>query len=81
MRLLISLGLLAASTLAYRWGMGVSSPRYDSYYLLRVVGWTERLMTRFDAWLSRTKVWLIDRLELDQVAWIRLRAAYVPEMS
>ena len=81
MKLVISLAAMAASVLLYRWGMGVSSPRYDSYYVIRALGWCERALTRVDAWLVRCKVSMIDRLELDRVAWIRLRAQYVPSMS
>jgi len=81
MKFLISLTAMAASVLLYRWGMGVSSPHYDSYYVVRAIGWCERTLTHVDAWLCRVKVGMIDRLELDRVAWIRLRAQYVPSMS
>jgi hypothetical protein len=81
MRLLIFLASAASSVLLWRWGMGIATPRADSYYIVRVVGWTERLLTRADAALCRLKVHMIDRLELDRVAWIRLRAQYVPSMS
>jgi hypothetical protein len=81
MRLLIALAGTCASVLVYRWGMGISSPQNDSYYLLRAVGWLERRITQLDALVMRMKVRLIDRLELDRVAWQRLRARYVPDMS
>jgi hypothetical protein len=81
MRLLIALAGTCASVLIYRWGIGLSSPQTDSYYLLRAVGWCERKITQLDAFVMRLKVRLIDRLELDQAAWTKLRARYVPEMS
>lgn len=81
MRVLITLGLLGASALFYRYAIGISNPRYDSYYLVRVIGRCERVITRIDAWLSRTKVAIIDRLEIDRLAWLKLRERYTPEMS
>lgn len=81
MRLLISTVIGSVTIILYRWGMGVSTPKYDSYYLIRALGWCERRLTALDARLVRWKVWLIDRLELDRVAWIKLRALYEPSMS
>jgi hypothetical protein len=81
MRALITLGLMAASALMFRWTGGVSTLRQDKLYALRAVGACERVLTRVDAWLQRVKVWLYDRLEIDRVLWLSLRARYTPEMS
>jgi hypothetical protein len=81
MRVLITIGVTIASVLIWRWGMAISSPHRDSLYALQVIGRLERIVTRFDAGLTRLKVAIIDRLELDQLTWIRLRAQYTPEMS
>ena len=81
MKHLIVLGVIGISVLAYRWGLNLSTPRYDGYYIVRAIGGIERLLTRVDFWLARLKVEMIDRLELDRLAWIRLRARYTPEMS
>lgn len=81
MRHLIALAMAGVSIIAYRWGMGISSPRADRFYVLRAIGWAERMTTRLDAALARLKVWCVDRLELDRAVWVKLRAQYVPEMS